>query len=84
MDTKIIGWGVYITKPEYMAEKESFYKKEGYVLEDVWVYVDTLEDLHKDWYITIVEYHQTKDPNSGYMEVSIETPYYRKKRKWKD
>ena len=79
METKVIGWGVYITKPEYMAEKESFHKNEGYTIDDVWLYVDTLEDIYKDWYITVVEYHEAKDPTCGYMEVTIETPYHRRK-----
>jgi hypothetical protein len=80
MKTNVVGWGVYVTKPEYMAEKESFYKKEKYTIEDVWAYIATLEDLHPEWYITVVEYHQAKDPNCGYMEVLIETPYYRKRK----
>ena len=55
MDSEVIGWAVWITKPEYMVDREEFFISEGYEWEDVLVYVQTL-DLLYGWYINITEY----------------------------
>ena len=45
MEPKVIGWAVWISKPNYMVDREEFFKSEGYEWEDVRLYARTLEDI---------------------------------------
>lgn len=70
-----IGWGVWISKPEYMVDCESFWVADGDTIEDVYEYAKTLEDLY-GWYINITAYYDFDD-YQGYHEVPID------KRMWR-
>lgn len=56
MKDDVIGWAIWITKPEYMVDREEFFVAEGYEWEDVLIYVRTLDSLY-GWYLNITEYH---------------------------
>lgn len=74
----VLGWGVWISKPEYLAECESFWIKDGYDRGDVNVYVNTLEDIY-GWYISIVEYHDLGD--GDYFELPVRRYKYEQFKK---
>lgn len=69
MATDVIGWALWISKPNYMVDKDEFWKNEGYEYEDVLVSAQTLEDLY-GWYINITEYHTVGD--GDFYEVDIQ------------
>lgn len=69
MASDVIGWAVWISKPEYMTDREEFWKRDGETYEDVLVYVQTLEQIY-GWYISITEYHTLED--GDFYEVPIE------------
>lgn len=55
MAADVIGWGVWVTKPGYMVDCESFWKCDGDTIEDVFLYAETLSDIYKYW-INVTEY----------------------------
>ena len=69
MATDVIGWGLWISKPNYMVDREEFWKSEGYEYQDVLIYAKTLDSIY-GWYINITEYHTVGDDD--FYEVDIE------------
>lgn len=68
--SSVVGWGVWVSKPEYMVDAEYFWKSDGNDFEDVMVYAKTLEDIFK-YYVTVTECFDLEDSLMGYHEVAI-------------